>query len=227
MPVYYIFGLHLDLRLGPRIEVYRNQARPLHVEENMTHVRRRAGYRNACIFIRSSRSSNPYRSRRTRSLSPEPQIIEVEPSESFQRRYSSPPPLSSEPRHHYHSHYSHRVPPPPSPGPAASQPVDPLGDLRARNAALEAEVRELRDRFRASRIMEEERQARRCEDCGYTIVRCQCEVVRSARRSADRRRHSSVNGAGSLRFDGAGDINFEVRSPRPEQRGRVRWADQG
>jgi hypothetical protein len=29
-----------------------------------------------------------------------------------------------------------------------------------------------------------------------------------------------------LRFDDAGDINFEVRSPRPEQRGRVRWADE-
>jgi hypothetical protein len=34
-----------------------------------------------------------------------------------------------------------------------------------------------------------------------------------------------MNRAGSLRFDGAGDINFEVRSPRPEQKGRVRWAD--
>jgi hypothetical protein len=87
-------------------------------------------------------------------------------------------------------------------------------------------MRELRDRFRASQIIEEERRARRCEDCGYTMVLCQCEVLRSARRGTDRRRYSSMNGAGSLRFDGAGDINFEVRSPRPEQRGRVRWADE-
>jgi len=87
-------------------------------------------------------------------------------------------------------------------------------------------MRELRDRFRASQTIGQERLARRCEDCGYTMVRCQCEVLRSARRSADRRRYSSMNGAGSLRFDGAGDVNFEVRSPRPEQRGRVRWADE-
>jgi hypothetical protein len=87
-------------------------------------------------------------------------------------------------------------------------------------------MRELRDRFRASQTIEEERRARRCENCGYTMVLCQCEVLRSVRRGTDRRRYSSMNGAGSLRFDGAGDINFEVRSPRPEQRGRVRWADE-
>jgi hypothetical protein len=87
-------------------------------------------------------------------------------------------------------------------------------------------MRELRNRLSASRTSEE-RLARRCDDCGYTMFRCQCEVVRSARRSGDRRRYSSMNRAGSLRFDGAGDINFEVRSPRPEKKGRVRWADGG
>jgi hypothetical protein len=86
-------------------------------------------------------------------------------------------------------------------------------------------MREMRDRFRTSQTVEG-RLPRRCEDCGHTVVRCQCEAVRSARRSADRRRYLSMNGAGSLRFDGAGDINFEVRSPRSEQRGRVRWADE-
>jgi hypothetical protein len=224
MPVYYLFGLHLDFRLGPRIEVYRNQARPLHVEEGMTHVRRRARYHNACVFVRTSRPSTFYHPRRTRSPSPEPQFIEIEPSESYQRRYASPPPSSPEPRRHYHSHYYHQVPSPPSPAPAPPPPVDPLSDLTARNAALEAEMRGLRDRLSASRTSEE-RLVRRCDDCGYTMVRCQCEVVRSARRNEDRRRYSSMNRAGSLRFDGAADINFEVRSPRPERKGRVRWAD--
>jgi hypothetical protein len=85
-------------------------------------------------------------------------------------------------------------------------------------------MRELRDRCRASRIREE-RLPRRCDDCGYTMVSCQCEVARSTRRSGESRRYSSMNRAESVRFDGARDINFEVRSPRREQKGRVRWAD--
>ena len=224
MPIYYLLGVLFDFHLGSRIEVYHNQARPLHVEENMTHVRRRARHRNACIFVRTSRPSTLCRPRRTRSPSPEPQIIEIEPSQSFQRRHPSPPLSSPEPRQHYHSHYYHQAPPPSSSTPAPPQPVDPLGDLTARNAALEADIRELRDRIRVSRTSEE-RLPRRCDDCGYTMVRCQCEVVRSASLSGDMRRYSSMNGAGSLRFDGRGDINLEVRSPRPEQRRRVRWAD--
>jgi hypothetical protein len=156
-------------RLGPRIEVYRNQSRPLHVEDGAIHVRRRPGYRDVSVFVRRRPSYSsivvprfPSSScLRYRSLSPtpEPQIIEIEPSDSYQRRYRSPAPSPEPtPRQHYHSHFHQQVPvpapaPAPTPAPAPPPPpprppVNPLGEKvdtpTARNAALEAEIRELR-----------------------------------------------------------------------------------
>jgi len=102
--------------------------------------------------------------------------------------------------------------------------VNPLDErvdtLAARNAALEAEMRELRDQFRAARLREELLPSR-CGDCGYTAGACRCGVPRSAIRE---RRHSSVNG--NVRFDGPRDVNFEVRAPRWEGRQAVRWRDE-
>lgn len=238
-------------RLGPRIEVYRNQSRPLHVEDGAIHVRRHPGYRDVSVFVRRRpshsssivvpRCSSAYRPRyRSPSPTPEPRIIEIEPSDSYQRRYRSPAPSPEPtPRQHYHSHFHQQVPvpapaPAPTPAPAPPPPpppppVNPLGEkvetLAARNAALEAEMRELREQFRAARIREEttarvreemEMRPRRWRECDCGHARgdgCRCDWGRSARRE---RRYSS-------------DVDFEVRPPRWEgrpRRGSVRWVDE-
>ena len=118
--------------------------------------------------------------------------------------------------------------------------MDPLAErvdgLTTRNGALEAEVRELRNQFRAQRIRDEVL-PRRCPDCGYTAIRCQCEELRRVMRRGDdgRRRRSltgygygyrSGDGDGDMRFDGARDISFEVRAPRPGRGRGVRWVDE-
>jgi hypothetical protein len=97
--------------------------------------------------------------------------------------------------------------------------------LAARNAALEAEMRELREQFRATRAREEiaarireemDVRPRRCADCGYgyTAGACRCGVPRSAMRPGwdSGRRYSR-------------ETDFEARSPRP-RRASVRWVDE-
>lgn len=102
--------------------------------------------------------------------------------------------------------------------------------LMARNAALEADMRELREQLRAVRISEETaarireememRPRRRAErgcgcGCGYAgdDGGCRCDGGRSARRE---RRYSS-------------DLDVEVGAPRWDRRprrGGVRWVDE-
>lgn len=100
--------------------------------------------------------------------------------------------------------------------------------LAARNAALEAEMRELREQFRAVRLREEiaarvreevEARPRRgsgCE-CGYTGAACRCGTGRL--RSAMR---GTGEGRGYWR-----ELDFESRPPRPRRgSGSVRWVDE-
>lgn len=182
----------------PLIEISTGRRRSTYLEEGYTYVTRR-------------RSRCPLLQRRPRS----PQIVVAELDEHYERRYRSPSP-EPRPRQHYHSHdHYHHQAPWQTPAARAMPTPDPP---RCRSAALEAEIRELRNSYLAAQSPQPSL-PRRCDYCGCTPLGCQCET---RPRTAMRPEYGTTRryGTGNISFDAGRDVNIEMRSPR-----RVRFAD--
>ena len=207
--------------LLPKLEIYSSRSpSSSRIEDSYTYIKRRpsSSSRQRSITLRCK---SPLHVREARIVETEPDWEAVEPIYEYREPRTRRRRPSSPAQERCHHHCQARPPSPSPPSPPAPDPVkEKLDAMAAHNAALVAEIKDLKARMQAEEaVRRPQSSVPRCTNewsckCG------RCGPQAGLRREVEPRRgdYDGYGNGSRFYFDRARNVNVEVRRPR--------WADE-